>query len=114
MEVNVDNDEEGEVEQVPTYLELIKVLGPSFRKGKLSVEMDFVGAAKEFVLIYFSAHWAPPCRLFTPQLADFYRKANHLSRVVEVVMVSSCMQCQSVARQSGFLQNLSTQQKNGG
>merc|ERR1712243_152859 len=25
---------------------------------------------------YFSAHWCPPCRKFTPVLADLYKKWN--------------------------------------
>ena len=27
---------------------------------------------KSLVLFYFSAHWCPPCRGFTPVLKDFY------------------------------------------
>ena len=27
---------------------------------------------KKVVVIYFSAHWCPPCRAFTPILKDFY------------------------------------------
>lgn len=32
----------------------------------------------KYVLVYFSAHWCPPCRGFTPQLVAFYEnfKAN--------------------------------------
>ena len=29
---------------------------------------------KEHLLIYFSAHWCPPCKAFTPSLAERYRK----------------------------------------
>ena len=34
---------------------------------------------------YFSAHWCPPCRQFTPMLADFYGEVDN----VEIVFVSS-------------------------
>ena len=30
----------------------------------------------EYYGIYFSAHWCPPCRMFTPELADIYNEMN--------------------------------------
>jgi len=38
--------------------------------------------------IYFSAHWCPPCRGFTPKLAEFYKK-RHNEKNFEIVFVSS-------------------------
>jgi nucleoredoxin len=37
--------------------------------------------------IYFSAHWCPPCKGFTPILADFYNKF-HQEKNFEIVFVS--------------------------
>lgn len=48
---------------------------------------DGVLNGKRAVLIYFSAHWCPPCKGFTPVLADAYKKYNNTD--VEVVFVSS-------------------------
>ncbi len=42
----------------------------------------------KFVAIYFGAHWAPPCRLFTKILTEFYNKTNETSKLIEVVFVS--------------------------
>jgi nucleoredoxin len=39
------------------------------------------------VLVYFSAHWCPPCRGFTPVLVEAYK--NYTGGDVEVIFVSS-------------------------
>eukprot|EP00439_Symbiodinium_sp_Y106_P086065 s234_g31.t1 len=42
---------------------------------------------KKAVLLYFSAHWCPPCRGFTPVLAKAY--TDYAEKDVEVVFISS-------------------------
>merc|ERR1711976_24417 len=42
---------------------------------------------KEVVCFYFSAHWCPPCRAFTPVLKDFYQEVS--AEGVEIIFVSS-------------------------
>ena len=41
--------------------------------------------------IYFSAHWCPPCRSFTPQLVQWYKnfKAGPNGEKFDLVFVSS-------------------------
>jgi len=45
-------------------------------------------AGKEVVMLYFSAHWCPPCRQFTPKLITLYRKLQTDSKSVELVFCS--------------------------
>merc|ERR1712183_555937 len=52
-----------------------------------TVEATTALQGKELVLYYFSAHWCPPCRRFTPMLAEFYKAASQLG--VEIVFVSA-------------------------
>ena len=39
--------------------------------------------------LYFSAHWCPPCRLFTTVLVDFYNKINEKEKKLEIIFVSN-------------------------
>jgi len=44
---------------------------------------------KKIICYYFSAHWCPPCRNFTPILADFYNELTKDSEEpLEVIFVS--------------------------
>merc|ERR1711934_1100299 len=45
-------------------------------------------AGKKLVMIYFSAHWCPPCRGFTPMLAEKFSKTAEANGIA-VVFVSS-------------------------
>jgi len=52
----------------------------------VKVNADEALNGKKFVGFYFSAHWCPPCRGFTPVLKDFYEE---VSDEVEIIFVSS-------------------------
>ncbi len=41
------------------------------------------------VMVYFSAHWCPPCRAFTPQLTRFYTSLKSKRDDFDIVFVSS-------------------------
>lgn len=66
------------------------LLGPTLlvkQQGKPVIKpTKDVFRGKEFVLLYFSASWCPPCRAFSPILTDFYNKhaATHKFQVVYV------------------------------
>jgi nucleoredoxin len=55
--------------------------------GELVSTADAI-AGKGAVAIYFSAHWCPPCRGFTPQLAEWY-SSSLKAKGLEVIFVSS-------------------------
>jgi nucleoredoxin len=45
-------------------------------------------AENKVVGIYFSAHWCPPCRSFTPVLRDFYNEVNANGKKLEIIFGS--------------------------
>ena len=57
------------------------------RDGEMPLAQALEGC--EFVGIYFSAHWCPPCRAFTPVLGQFYDEVNKDGKKIEIIFVSS-------------------------
>jgi len=55
-------------------------------KGKI-VSVDAL--ADKVIGVYFSAHWCPPCRAFTPKLVAFHKEMTKADRPFEIVFVSS-------------------------
>merc|ERR1712141_378121 len=54
------------------------------------VSADEALQGKKIICYYFSAHWCPPCRSFTPILSDFYTELTKDSEEpLEIVFVSS-------------------------
>ena len=58
-------------------------------KNKDEVSADEALKDKEIIALYFSAHWCPPCRRFTPVLADFYEETKDNELPLEIIFVSS-------------------------
>jgi nucleoredoxin len=57
------------------------------KSGDISTKEAFI--EKKVLGIYFSAHWCPPCRGFTPVLANFYNKIKSDGNAAfEIVFVS--------------------------
>lgn len=65
---------------------LVKKMGAE-AKDDVTVDTKTAFAGKKQIGIYFSAHWCPPCRGFTPKLCEEYKKIS--SAGFEVVFVSS-------------------------
>ena len=85
----------GSHEQLPPYPSTDSLLGlfPETLVQKDGLGLRTVAAASaladaEFVLVYLSAHWCPPCKGFTPKLSAFVRA--HAQRLgIKVVFASS-------------------------
>ena len=65
-----------------------QIVGATLKKQDADVACAGAFGDAKYVGIYFGAHWAPPCRLFTGQLKTFYETANAGGKQFEVVFVS--------------------------
>eukprot|EP00931_Biecheleriopsis_adriatica_P065442 TRINITY_DN3996_c0_g1_i1.p1 TRINITY_DN3996_c0_g1~~TRINITY_DN3996_c0_g1_i1.p1 ORF type:complete len:462 (+),score=127.59 TRINITY_DN3996_c0_g1_i1:59-1387(+) len=66
----------------------VELLGEKLLKGGEEIETAKAFEGKKAVALYFSAHWCPPCRGFTPKLAEWY-KDGLAEKGLEVVFISS-------------------------
>jgi nucleoredoxin len=68
--------------------ELASLLGEKLQSKSGEVSTADALAGKSAIALYFSAHWCPPCRGFTPQLAEWYSTSLQ-AKGLEIVFVSS-------------------------
>jgi len=54
--------------------ELVTLLGDTLLSGDASIKTADALTGKASILLYFSAHWCPPCRGFTPVLSEAYKE----------------------------------------
>ena len=66
----------------------IKRVSSSIVNQKGEAVKDLKLAEKEYVAIYYSASWCPPCRQFTPVLDKFY-KENKTEGNFEILLVGA-------------------------
>jgi nucleoredoxin len=92
----VTPDARGEVSEDPegenfpwkpkTHLEILDAATVQDKDGKT---FPFSSLKGKVVGIYFSAHWCPPCRGFTPELVKQYEAIKAAGKDFEMVFVSS-------------------------
>lgn len=71
-------------------LESILVSGDrNFVIGKDGVKIPVSDLVGKIILLYFSAHWCPPCRAFLPRLIQAYHEIKAKTDAFEVVFISS-------------------------
>jgi len=68
----------------PTFADTM----PDKLQGK-DGEVSYASLAGKTIGIYFSAHWCPPCRGFTPELVKTYNKLKAEVKPFEIIFASS-------------------------
>ena len=64
----------------------VRMTQGDFSTSRIYTVTDLVG---KNILLYFSAHWCPPCRAFLPKLVDAYHKIKAKDDAFEVIFISS-------------------------
>lgn len=85
LALNIFDNEDEEPEENPALEELFGSSVINAKKHRTSTS-ELTGKK---IGIYFSAHWCPPCRQFTPKLVDFYNQLKSEDKPFEIVFVSS-------------------------
>ena len=71
-------------------LESILISGDrNFVIGKDGTQIPVTDLVGKNILLYFSAHWCPPCRAFLPKLVEAYHEIKAKDDAFEVIFISS-------------------------
>lgn len=73
------------------------------KNGVLGSYLDETFEKKKLIGLYFSAHWCPPCRKFTPELVTFYNKNIAAHPEFEILFVSAD---KSAAAMEGYMRDM--------
>jgi len=99
---NWDDNQSGTIDQ-EEFVEVMKYCRAAHARSMAFVELfgdkiltkegakhtTEVLASKTHVMVYFSAHWCPPCRGYTPDLSAAYENSSKAGKEVAVIFVSS-------------------------
>jgi len=72
----------------PSLNDLVQAAGLKAKDGT-AVDLKDLGKRGAYLGLYFSAHWCPPCRGFTPELVKAYEACKAAGKELEVAFVSS-------------------------
>ena len=67
---------------------LAELLGDTLLTKEGEVPVSTALSGKKYIMLYFSAHWCPPCKQYTPELARAYTASTKQAEVA-IVFVSS-------------------------
>eukprot|EP01055_Gregarina_sp_Pseudo9_P001361 Gregarina_sp_Pseudo_9__1360@NODE_1910_length_1259_cov_48_480328_g1771_i0_p1_GENE_NODE_1910_length_1259_cov_48_480328_g1771_i0NODE_1910_length_1259_cov_48_480328_g1771_i0_p1_ORF_typecomplete_len371_score39_27Thioredoxin_8/PF13905_6/1_6e27PUB/PF09409_10/1_2e13AhpCTSA/PF00578_21/2_4e08Thioredoxin/PF00085_20/4_8e07Thioredoxin_9/PF14595_6/0_00017Thioredoxin_9/PF14595_6/3_2e03Redoxin/PF08534_10/1_2e05Thioredoxin_2/PF13098_6/1_8e05TraF/PF13728_6/0_0019MSA2c/PF12238_8/0_061Thioredoxin_7/PF13899_6/0_093D len=67
---------------------LNQILGDHLQSD-VNTLIDLTQVKADIVALYFSAHWCPPCRMFTPLLSNVYRAAMQQNKSFEIVFATN-------------------------
>ena len=70
---------------------LTALLGSTLQQDSSTISTSTLEQTGGVVALYFSAHWCPPCKAYTPKLAEFYKafKKSDKGKAFDIVFVSS-------------------------
>jgi len=68
---------------------LTSLLGPTLMNGDNTISTAELTGPGKVLALYFSAHWCPPCRGFTPLLAAWYKAFKPTHPDFDVIFISS-------------------------
>lgn len=66
-----------------------KLVRPADRKGAFIDAPLSDTATPKYYAFYYSAHWCPPCRQFTPKLVQFYNQMKRSGADFEIIFISA-------------------------